>query len=122
MQLQREMNALYVISRVLAGLLGFAALLGILWFSDSLGNDIMVAGTVMGLASIIAVLVPRPSTENKIGRITLAVTCGIGAAAGLVLVADSLGAPRGIQWDIVLTKTLHVSALLVIAWVIVRYE
>lgn len=117
MQLQREMNALYLISRVFVGFLGLAALLGVVWFAGSLRYEIMLSGVLIGLTSVVVALVPRAILENKIARMIIVLACSIGAASGVFLVADRFGNPRGIQWHALLVDLLHVSALLVIAYI-----
>ncbi len=117
MQLQREMNALYLLSRVFVGFLGLAALLGVVWFAGSLRYEIMLTGVLIGLTSVVVALVPRAALGNKVARMIIVLACSIGAAAGVFLVADRFGNPRGIQWHVLLVDVLHVSALLVIAYI-----
>lgn len=120
MQLQREMNALYLLSRVFVGFLGLAALLGVVWFAGSLRYEIMVAAVLVGLTSVVVAWVPSAALGNKIARVIIVLVCSIGAAAGLFLVADRFGNPQGIQWHVLLVDVLHVSALLVIAYIASR--
>src|SRR5919108_4028938 len=109
------MSKLYLWSRILAGFFGFTALLGILWFSASQGGLFVAAALSMGFSSIIASFVPPRALSNQATRVFLITLCIVGVGAGLILVADDLGALRGVEWDVVAIRLLHIGTLGVLA-------
>src|SRR3990172_1491218 len=109
------MNGLYTLLRGLVAFFGFTDLLGVLWFADSLGGAFIIAGVLMGFSSLAAALVPQRKRSSGATRRTLVTLCVVGIGAGLVLVANDLGASRGIEWDVVAIRLLHIAALATMA-------
>ena len=114
------MSGIYSASRVFVGFLGFIALGGVIWFASSLANEIVLAGVLLGLTSLVAALIPQRKLSSSATRRTLVTLCVIGAGAGLVLVADNLSASGGIEWDVVAMNVLHIAALATMAVIALR--
>lgn len=111
-----SMSKLYFWSRLLAGFFGFTTLLGIIWFSDSLGRAVIIAGLLMGFSSIAAALVPARALSNKAVRPLVTILCVVGIGAGLVLVANDVRGPLSkIEWDVLAIRFLHIGSLAVLA-------
>ena len=113
------MSGIYTLSRGLAVFLGFTVLLSIVWFASSLGGAFIIAGVLMGFSSLAVAFIPQRKLSSSATRRTLVTLCVVGISAGLVLVADDLGASSGIEWDVVAIRLLHIAALAtmaVIAW------
>lgn len=102
------MSGLYtLLLRGLVAFFGFAMLLGVLWFAGSPGGGtFVIPSTLMGFSSLAAAFATRR---------TLVTLCVVGIGAGLVLVADDLDAPRGIEWSVVAIRLLHIAALVTMA-------
>lgn len=109
------MSALYTTSRILVAFLGFTALLGVLWFADSLDRLIVVATVLLGLSSLAAAFVSQRKLSSGTIRRTLITLCVVAIATGLVLVADNLSASHAIEWHVVSINLLHIAAVAVMA-------
>jgi len=110
------MSGLYTLSRGLAGFFGFTTLLGVLWFADSPGGGaFIIPGLLMGFSSLAVAFIPQRKLSSSATGRTLVTLCVVGIGAGLVLVADDLGASSGIEWDVVAIRLLHIAALAVMA-------
>jgi hypothetical protein len=115
------MNGLYTLSRGLAVFFGFIVLLSILWFTSSLGGTLIIAGVLMGLSSLAAAFIPQRKLSSGATRRTLVTLCVVGIGAGLVLVADDLGATSGIEWDVVAIRLVHIAALAAMAVIALKW-
>ena len=109
------MGGIYTLSRVLVAFFGFTTLLGVLWFSDSLGGAFIIAGVLMGFSSLTIAVVPQRKLSSRTTRRTLVALCVIATGAGLVLLTDDFSASYGIEWDVVAMRLLHITALTTIA-------
>jgi len=109
------MNGLYTVSRFFAGFFGFIALGGVLWFSASLSNAIIIAGVFTGVTSLAVAFVPQRKLVSGTVRLIVILLCLVGIVTGFVLVTNDLKATSGIEWDVVAMNLLHIAALAMIA-------
>lgn len=109
------MNELYGLSRVLVVFFGLTTLLGVVWFANSLGETVVIVGIIMGLSSLGAAFVSFRMLTSGATRRVLITLCAIGIGAGFILIANDLGASRGIEWDVVAIRLLHIVALATMA-------
>jgi hypothetical protein len=114
------MSGIYTLSRVLVAFFGFTALLGMIWFASSLSGAFMTAGLLMGFSSLAVAFVPQRKLSSGAARRTLVTLCVVGIGTGLFLVADDLGVSRGIEWDVVAIRMLHIAALATMAVIALR--
>lgn len=105
------MSGLYTLSRGFVIFCGFTTLLGVLWFASSLGGALIISGVLMGFSSLAAAFIPQRKLSGDRTRRALITLCIIGACSGLILVAGDLGTSRGIEWDVVAVRLLHIAAL-----------
>jgi hypothetical protein len=111
-----EMKSLYTLLRVLVAFLGFSVLLGVVWFVGSPGGQaLLVPGVLMALSSLAVAFVPKRKLSNTGTQRILVALCVVGIGAGLVLVADDLGASHEIEWDVVVIRLVHIVALATMA-------
>lgn len=116
------MTGLYTLSRGVVVFLAFAVLLGVLWFADSLGAASIVAGALTGFCSIAAAFVPQRKLSSDPTRRILITLCIVGTSSELILIADDLGTSRGIEWDVVALRFLHIAALATMALTALRWS
>jgi len=116
------MSGIYGASRVFVGFLGFIALGGIIWFAGSLSSEIVLAGVLLGLTSLVVALIPQRKLSSSTTRRTLVTLCIVGAGAGLVLVVDNFSTSRGIEWDVVAMNVLHIAALATMAAIALKWS
>ena len=112
------MSECYTMARIYTGFMGPSLLLGVLWFSDTLSNTIIIAGVLAGFSSVAAASISQHKLPIHSARWFLIVLCIIGISAGFVLLVDDLGKPSGaerIEWDVVAIKALDIAALSVLA-------
>lgn len=114
------MSRLYTPSRIFVGFLGFTALGGIIWFASSLANEIVLAGVLLGLTSLVVAFIPQRKLSSIATRRILVTLCVVGIGAGLALVVDNLSTSRGIEWDVVSMNVLHIAALATMAAIALR--
>lgn len=107
---------LYSLSRGLAAFFGFTVLLGVLWFIGSPGGGThVVPNVLLGFGSIAAAFVPQRKLSNATTRRTLVTLCVVAIGSGLVLIAGDLKAARGIEWDVIAIRLVHIAALATLA-------
>lgn len=114
------MSGLYIVSRIFVGILGFISLGGVVWFGSALSSVVAGTGLLLALVSLAVAFVPQQKLSSSLVRGTMMLLCVVGIGAGLFLTADDLRASRGIEWDVVSMKLLHVIALAAIAVVAFR--
>ncbi len=116
------MSGIYTLSRALAAFFGFTVLLGILWFADSLGRAFITAGVLMGFSSLAVAFVPQRKLSRGATRRIVVTLCAVGISAGLVLVADDLGASPGIEWHVVAIRLFHIAVLAMMAIIALKWS
>lgn len=110
------MTDLYIFLRGANGFFGFTTLLGVLWFADAPGGQaFIVPGLLLGFSSLVVAFIPQRKLSKGTTQRTLVTLCVVGIGAGLVLVADDLGATSGIEWDVVAIRLVHIAALAIMA-------
>ena len=109
------MDGIYTLSRIYAGFMGFTSLGGILWFAGTLSRMIVIAGTIAGVSSLAASLVPPHKLSRHSIQRTLIALCVIGVGAELVLIMDALTISHGVEWDVVSMEILNITALTTMA-------
>lgn len=105
----------YGVARVIAGFLGFTALVGVSWFGGALTSVDLTGGLILGLTSLAAAFIPTRKLNHASALRTLLTLCIAGTSAGMLLVASGLAPPYPIEWDVVIINLLNSGALVVMA-------
>jgi hypothetical protein len=99
---------LFVLAKVVVGVLGIPTILGVVWFADSLSSVEIITGSILGLSSLLAAAIPKRMFSRSPMRAFTLLLCGAGIISGLNLLLMRLGAIGGIEIDVVVTNLVHV--------------
>lgn len=105
---------LHLLARVATACFGLVTLIGVAWFSNSLGPVLITSGLLMGLCSLTVAFLARSEASRELQRIVFFL-CLVGIAAGLVLIANDIRRSFEDEWPAVLMRLVHITALAVIA-------